>query len=63
MIEWLTTASQVRGFIGFAVGRTDFWSALVDWEAKKISRDEAVDRIARRYLEFVHAFEEKAQAA
>jgi hypothetical protein len=29
--EWLTTAASVPGFIGFAVGRTDFWDPLVDW--------------------------------
>jgi myo-inositol catabolism protein IolC len=60
---WLMTASQVPGFIGFAVGRTDFWSALLDWEGKKTSRDEAVSRIAHRYLEFVQTFEEKFKAA
>ena len=36
--EWLYTASGVPGFIGFAVGRTSFWDALVDWRAKKITR-------------------------
>ena len=61
--EWLATASQVPGFIGFAVGRTDFWNALVDWEAKRITREEAVNRIAHRYLEFVQIFEDKARAA
>ena len=61
--EWLATASQVPGFIGFAVGRTDFWNALVDWEAKRITREEAVNRIAHRYLEFVQTFEDKARAA
>lgn len=61
--EWLVTASRVPGFIGFAVGRTDFWDALVNWEAKKISREEAVNRIARRYLEFAQTFEAQARAA
>jgi myo-inositol catabolism protein IolC len=61
--EWLLTASQVPGFIGFAVGRTDFWSALVDLEAKKSTREEAVNRIAQRYIEFVQTFEGKASAA
>ncbi len=61
--EWLVTASQVPGFIGFAVGRTDFWSALVDWKAKKSTREEAANRIARRYREFAHTFDEKARAA
>src|SRR5262249_7321680 len=32
---WLTTAAGVRGFIGFAVGRTTFWDPLTDWRAQK----------------------------
>jgi 5-dehydro-2-deoxygluconokinase len=61
--EWLATASGVPGFIGFAVGRTSFWDALVNWRAQKITREEAVHDIARRYREFVQVFEEQARAA
>jgi myo-inositol catabolism protein IolC len=56
--EWLTTAAQVPGFIGFAVGRTVFWEPLVDWRAKKTSREAAVAEIARRYRQFVGVFEQ-----
>jgi 5-dehydro-2-deoxygluconokinase len=59
--EWLTVAATVPGFIGFAVGRTDFWEPLVGWRAKKSSREAAVNEIARRYREFVDIFE-KARA-
>jgi len=59
--EWLTIAASVPGFIGFAVGRTDFWEPLVGWRAKKTTRDAAVNEIARRYREFVDIFE-KARA-
>jgi len=55
--EWLTTASGVPGFIGFAVGRTSFWDPLVDWRGKRITREAAVAEIARRYREFVEIFE------
>ena len=55
--EWLTTAASVKGFIGFAVGRTDFWDPLVDWRAGKKTRDEAVAEMAKRYREFVDLFE------
>jgi 5-dehydro-2-deoxygluconokinase len=61
--EWLSTASTVPGFIGFAVGRTSFWNPLVNWRAKKITREQAVNDIARRYQEFADIFEEKAFAA
>jgi 5-dehydro-2-deoxygluconokinase len=55
--EWLATASQVSGFIGFAVGRTTFWDPLVSWRAKKITREAAVAAIACRYREFVDIFQ------
>ena len=55
--EWLTTAAAVPGFIGFAVGRTSFWEPLVSWRAKKITREQAVQGIERRYREFVETFE------
>ena len=55
--EWLATAAVVPGFIGFAVGRTDFWQPLVDFRAKKITREAAVAEISGRYREFVHIFE------
>jgi len=56
--DWLTIASGVKGFIGFAVGRTDFWQPLVDFRARKISREGAVAEIARRYREFAGIFEQ-----
>ncbi|HXU57444.1 MAG TPA: DUF2090 domain-containing protein [Verrucomicrobiae bacterium] len=57
--EWLATAASVPGFVGFAVGRTVFWQPLVDWRAKKITRDQAVDQMAKRYREFVDIFESR----
>jgi myo-inositol catabolism protein IolC len=59
--EWLTTAASVDGFIGFAVGRTDFWDPLVNMRAGKITRDEAATEMAKRYQEFVDLFEEAKQ--
>jgi 5-dehydro-2-deoxygluconokinase len=60
--SWLLTAAGVRGFIGFAVGRTTFWDPLTDWRAKKTTRKAAVAEIARRYREWVGIFE-KARSA
>jgi 5-dehydro-2-deoxygluconokinase len=60
--EWLATAAGVKGFIGFAVGRTDFWEPLVSYRAKKSTCEAAVAEIARRYREFVGIFE-KARTA
>jgi hypothetical protein len=41
--EWLNVAATVPGFIGFAVGRTDFWEPLV-----KLARREGDARRGRR---------------
>lgn len=58
--EWLSAAAGVPGYIGFAVGRTTFWDALVDFRAKKIERAAAVSRIATSYKGFVELFERAA---
>ncbi|HUB29462.1 MAG TPA: DUF2090 domain-containing protein [Terracidiphilus sp.] len=55
--EWLGIAAAVNGFIGFAVGRTDFWDPLVAWRDGKESREAAVSAIAKHYREFVDIFE------
>ena len=60
--EWLITAASVPGFIGFAVGRTSFWDPLVDWLAKRITRNDAVNEIANRYEAFVDIFETSRKA-
>jgi myo-inositol catabolism protein IolC len=57
--EWLGIAATVPGFIGFAVGRTDFWEPLVAWRAGKTTREQAVAAIAQRYREFVDLFESR----
>jgi myo-inositol catabolism protein IolC len=54
---WLETAAQVPGFIGFAVGRTSFFSAVADYEAKKTTREEAAQRIAAQYSAWMGIFE------
>jgi 5-dehydro-2-deoxygluconokinase len=55
---WLSTSAAVPGFVGFAVGRTTFWNALVDWRARRLSRHAAVEAIAQQYREWVDVFEE-----
>jgi 5-dehydro-2-deoxygluconokinase len=55
--QWLTTAASVPGFIGFAVGRTTFWDPLVNYRARKITREAAVAQIAASYREWVDLFE------
>ncbi len=63
VIEWLSTAAAVPGFIGFAVGRTSFWDALVDWRDGRISAEEASAQIASRYGKWVAIFDKARTAA
>ncbi len=57
VVRWLETAASVPGFIGFAVGRTTFWDAVADYEARRVTRQEAVRRVAHRYREWASIFE------
>jgi myo-inositol catabolism protein IolC len=62
VVRWLETAASVPGFVGFAVGRTTFRYAIAAYASKQVTRKEAVSLIARRYREWVTAFE-RARAA
>jgi myo-inositol catabolism protein IolC len=57
VIQWLSTAATVPGFIGFAVGRSTFLDAIVDLQHKKITREQAVAQIAGRFEEWIKVFE------
>jgi myo-inositol catabolism protein IolC len=50
--HWLSTAAKVPGLIGFAVGRTIFWEPLKAAKEGKISREAAVDQVAKNYKGF-----------
>jgi 5-dehydro-2-deoxygluconokinase len=54
--EWLRTAAGVPGFIGFAVGRTSFWDALVGWRDARLTGEQAAAQISERYREWVSIF-------
>ena len=51
--EWLKVGAGIDGIIGFAVGRTVFWEALKGYKEKRMSREEAVEMIAKNYKGFV----------
>jgi myo-inositol catabolism protein IolC len=51
--KWLAVGAKIPGIIGFAVGRTIFWQPLVDHKVGTISQDEAVEKIALNYADFV----------
>jgi 5-dehydro-2-deoxygluconokinase len=57
VFNWLMTAADVSGFIGFAVGRTNFWETLVNLRAQQIGRERAVWEIARSFQKLADIFE------
>lgn len=61
VINWLTTAASVAGFVGFAVGRTTFWDAVAAYEAGRSTREQAAEAVAKRYTEWVSIFEAAAR--
>jgi len=60
--SWLSIAASVRGFIGFAVGRTVFWDPLVAWRAGTLSAEGASGQIEQRFRDFIHLYETTANA-
>jgi myo-inositol catabolism protein IolC len=54
---WLSVAVSIPGVIGFAVGRTVFKQPLTDYHNKILTREQAVETIAKNYKEFVDLFE------
>jgi 5-dehydro-2-deoxygluconokinase len=60
--DWLRTAATDPGFIGFAVGRTTFWHALVAWRDNRMTKDAAAAEIAAKYRRWVDVFEAARRA-
>ncbi len=54
--EWLKVAAPVEGFVGFAIGRSNWWDALEDRVHGKIDEDGARKAIAANYTHFVHTY-------
>jgi myo-inositol catabolism protein IolC len=58
VIEWLTVAAGVQGFIGFAVGRSSFLEPILALRDKSMTDSQAAAEIARRFEGWVKTFEE-----
>ena len=59
--SWLSTAARVPGFIGFAVGRTTFWDALVGWRDGHTTHEAASGDIAQRYTRWCELFAQRGE--
>jgi len=54
---WLTVAAKITGVVGFAVGRTVFKQALLDYHQETTNREETIRIIAKNYKSFVDLFQ------
>jgi len=55
--QWLKTAAKFKEIIGFAVGRTIFYGPLEKWRDKKVSKQKAIDLIAKNFEYFIDLWE------
>ncbi|MDF1497003.1 MAG: DUF2090 domain-containing protein [Patescibacteria group bacterium] len=55
--KWLGDAASFDQIVGFAVGRTVFFKPLQDLLAKKITKKQAITRIANNYSHFVNLWQ------
>ncbi len=60
-VQWIRTAAKVEAVIGFAVGRTIFQQPLLDYQHKKLSKSQTINKIKNNYLHFVDVFEKEKQ--
>jgi 5-dehydro-2-deoxygluconokinase len=54
--HWLEQAAPVEGFVGFAIGRSIWWTPLKEYVDGKIERSVGARQIAENYLRFVQVY-------
>jgi myo-inositol catabolism protein IolC len=55
--HWLKTGAGVPGYVGFAIGRTIWWDSLKGFLGGDVQREEAADRISKKYRHFIDTYE------
>ena len=63
VLQWLAAAAPMPGFVGFAVGRTEWLEAIKGYVAGTRSREDTRQEIADRYLRLLCAYVEYARRA
>jgi myo-inositol catabolism protein IolC len=56
VMHWLEQGAGVRGYIGFAIGRTLWWDDLNAYVAGRLQRQEAARRIGANYQRMIRAY-------
>jgi myo-inositol catabolism protein IolC len=59
--EWLRAGAPVKGYAGFAIGRSIWWDALKGFLDGSLGREEAAHKIADNYLRFVRVYANAAK--
>ncbi len=54
--KWLHAAAKAQGLVGFAIGRSIFHESLMALKEGKVTKEEAVNQIAKNYLHFYQVF-------
>lgn len=54
--KWIKSGNKVRGIIGFAVGRTIFWEALIEYKNGRMEKEKVVEIISNNFMHFYHIF-------
>jgi myo-inositol catabolism protein IolC len=60
--QWLRAGAPVEGYVGFAIGRSIWWDALKAFLSGDVSREDAAQQIADKYLRFVKVYQEAESA-
>ena len=60
--HWLRVAATVKGFVGFAIGRSIWWDPLKGWLDDQLEREVAATQIADSYLHFIHTYDRQEVA-
>lgn len=54
--QWIETGKNVKGVIGFAVGRTVFSEPLTEYKDGKINKEKTIENISNNFLHFYNIF-------
>lgn len=54
--QWIKTGNKIKGIVGFAVGRTIFWSPLTEYKNGKIEKEKVIETISNNFVHFYHIF-------
>lgn len=58
--HWINAGKNVKGVIGFAVGRTVFWNPLIEYKDGRITKENAIEKISNNFLHFYNIFTNKS---